>query len=116
MAKMDQFDYQALVEDTPVDTILLEFRDADQRLVAACLTDHVRQGLSAVYSFYALETNLFSLGTFMILWLVQRARLLGLDHVYLGFWIEGCSKMSYKVNFQPLEAYTSEGWQRLTRE
>lgn len=114
MAKMEQLDYQALIEDTPVDTVVVEFRERDGRLVAACLTDRVENGLSAVYSFYDPDLIARSLGTFMILWLVQRARELVLDYVYLGFWIRGCSKMSYKAKFKPLEAYTPEGWRPLT--
>ena len=37
---------------------------------------------------------------------------LGLDHVYLGYWIKGCAKMSYKARFQPIEAKTPKGWVR----
>jgi len=110
MAKMDFRDYQALVEDTPLQTNLVEFRLADQSLVAVCLLDQVENGLSAVYSFYQSSMGRRSLGTYMILWLVEQARILGLRHVYLGFWITDCAKMSYKENFQPLEIWTVDGW------
>jgi len=49
----------------------------------------------------------------MILWMVERARALGLLHVYLGFWVADCSKMSYKAGFQPLEGFTPRGWRPL---
>jgi arginine-tRNA-protein transferase len=49
----------------------------------------------------------------MILWLIERARLLDLPYVYLGFWVHNCAKMSYKANFQPIEAFTAEGWRPL---
>lgn len=113
MAKMSMVDYQTLVEDTPVETTVVEFRDPDGSLVAACLTDRVGNGLSAVYSYFDGDHNRRSLGTYMILWLVERARDLGLDHVYLGFWVAGCSKMSYKTAFQPLEGFTPAGWRPL---
>lgn len=113
MARMDFFDYQALVEDTPVQTLVFEFRDAAGTLVAACIADRVSDGLSAVYSFFDPAAPRASLGTFMILWLVERAVALGLGHVYLGFWVADCPKMAYKGRFQPLEAYTPEGWQPL---
>ncbi|MFQ5765298.1 MAG: arginyltransferase [Rhodospirillales bacterium] len=116
MARMDFQDYQALIEDTPVDTNLVEFRDPESGLVAACLVDRVENGLSAVYSFFSPDLAKRSLGTHMILWMVKRAKSLGLSHVYLGFWIAGCSKMSYKSMFQPLEARTPEGWRLLTSE
>jgi len=110
MSKMDFRSYQSLVEDTPVDTELIEFRLADQSLVAVCLLDKVDNGLSAVYSFYHPSLVSRSLGTFMVLWLAQNARILGLDYVYLGFWVDGCAKMSYKEKFQPLEVWTIDGW------
>ncbi len=110
MSKMDFRDYQALVEDTPVETNLIEFRLPDQSLAAVCLLDRVDKGLSAVYSFYHSSQNRRSLGTYMILWLIEQARILELKHVYLGFWIDGCAKMSYKEKFQPLEIWTVEGW------
>lgn len=113
MARMDFYDYQSLVEDTPVDTMIVEFRDRRRTLVAACLTDRMDDGLSAVYSFFDPTLNRLSLGTYMILWLIHRTRAIGIDHVYLGFWVAGCDKMSYKSKFQPLEAYTPEGWKVL---
>lgn len=113
MAKMDFLDYQALVEETPVETKLIEFRDGADRLVGACLTDVLGDGLSAVYSFFEPEEPKRSFGTYMILWLIERARELGLPYVYLGFWIDGCDKMSYKAKFQPLEVITPSGWQPL---
>ncbi|TVR99022.1 MAG: arginyltransferase [Rhodospirillales bacterium] len=113
MARMDFFDYQALVEDTPVDTRVFEFRDPAGTLIAACIADRVSDGLSAVYSYFDPRSPRSSLGTFIILWLVARARDLGLRHVYLGFWVADCGKMAYKASFQPLEAYTPEGWQPL---
>lgn len=113
MAKMDFADYQALIEDTPIDTAVVEFRDGGGRLVGACLTDRIAGGLSAVYSFFDPDLDARSLGTLMILWLVERAGELGLGYVYLGFWIDGCKKMSYKARFRPLEARTAEGWRPL---
>ena len=111
MAKMDFFDYQGLVEDTSVDTFLVEFRDDQDRLVAACLTDRMSNGFSAVYSFFDPDLADQSLGTFMILWLIETAKEKGLEYVYLGFWIPDCGKMAYKARFRPLEVYTQTGWQ-----
>ncbi len=110
MAKMDFLDYQALIEDTPVDTFLAEFRSQDGRLTAGCLTDQVNDGLSAVYSFFESDQPKRGLGTYMILWLVEEAKRLGLPYVYLGFWISGCGKMSYKARFAPLEVHSPDGW------
>jgi leucyl-tRNA---protein transferase len=113
MSRMDFCDYQTLVEDTPVDTLIDEVRLPDGRLIAACLTDRMADGFSAVYSFFDAGHDRRSLGSFMILWLIERARTLCLPHVYLGFWVGDCVKMSYKSRFRPLEAYTPEGWRLL---
>lgn len=113
MALMGQSDYRALVEETPVRSSLVEFRDPEGRLVAGCLTDTLNDGLSAVYSFFEPDDTRRSLGTFIVLWLIDRARELGLDHIYLGYWVQGSRKMDYKRNFRPLEAYTPDGWKRM---
>ena len=112
MAKMNFTDYQALVEETPVETELYEFRDDRGRLIAACLTDQVSDGLSAVYSFFEPDLQQRSLGSYVILWLIEEARNRGLDYVYLGFWVDDCAKMSYKAKFQPLEAFIDGQWQQ----
>ena len=113
MARMDFEDYRALIEDTPVDTVIVEVRDGDQ-LVGACLADRVGDGLSAVYSFFDSERAKASLGTFMILWLVERARSMKKPYVYLGYWIADCQKMSYKSKFRPVEMRDARGWRLLS--
>jgi arginine-tRNA-protein transferase len=76
----------------------------------------IDDGLSMVYSFFDPQEHARSLGTYMILDHVAKARELGLPYVYLGYWIEGCRKMSYKARYRPLEALTMEGWIRLPSE
>ncbi|UTW53446.1 arginyltransferase [bacterium SCSIO 12827] len=111
MSKMDYLDYQALIEDTPIDTGLITFRDDEGTLMGAMLADRLGDGLSAVYSYFDPEQPRRGMGTYMILWLIDEAKRLGLPYVYLGFWIEGCNKMSYKARFRPLEVHTATGWQ-----
>ena len=113
MASMTFGDYRAMIEDTPVDSRVIEFRDGDGRLVAVMLADVMRDSLSAVYSFFDPELVKRSLGTFMILWLVNYADALSLGFVYLGYWIEDSAKMSYKSRFQPMEQLSNGGWTRL---
>ena len=110
MAAMNFFDYQALIEDTPIETSVLEVRDYDGHLIAACLTDIMATGLSAVYSFFEPTLGRRGLGNYIILWLIYRARALNLTHVYLGFWVPDSTKMSYKTKFQPVEIRSPEGW------
>jgi leucyl-tRNA---protein transferase len=114
MATMSFYDYRAMVEDTPIETFMVEFRDADERLVGACLTDRLADGLSAVYSFYDPDMDRRSLGTWAILWLIDRARAMGLPHVYLGYWVPQSPKMAYKARFRPAEILAGGGWRTLT--
>lgn len=110
MANMTARDYVNLVTASPVDTGLVEFRRPDGNLIAACLTDKLRDGFSAVYSFFDPQENSRSLGSYMILWLVEEARRRGMRHVYLGFWIQDSQKMAYKRRFRPLEMFGPAGW------
>ncbi len=80
MSDMGLFDYVAMVEETPIDTILIEYRvkDADGRagpLVACALSDVLQDGLSMVYSFFDPALSLRSLGTYMILDHVRAAQI-----------------------------------------
>lgn len=113
MARMDFADFRTMVEVGALDCQLAEFRDAKDTLVGGCLVDRLGVGLSAVYSFYDPAEANRSLGSYMILWLVEECRRLGLPHVYLGYWIAECRKMAYKTRFRPIEALTRDGWRRL---
>lgn len=113
MARMAPEDYRAMVEETPVDTRILEYRDAAGGLVAACLWDRLNDGYSAVYSFNDPDEAKRSLGNYVILRLIERARERRLAFVYLGYWIAQSNKMSYKDRFRPIEALGPEGWQIL---
>jgi arginine-tRNA-protein transferase len=114
MALMGFYDYRSMVEDSPIETFLVEFRTPDNALKAVVLTDSMSDGLSAVYSFYEPDgPATASLGTYMILWLVEEARRLGLPYVYLGYWIAESNKMAYKARFAPLEAFGPGGWRPL---
>lgn len=115
MTGMSFADYRAMVEDTRLDTRIIEFRAADSRLVAACLFDWLEDGPSAVYSFFDPELPRRSLGTYMVLWLIEAARALERPYVYLGYWFKESPKMAYKARFQPLEALGPAGWQTLKR-
>jgi arginine-tRNA-protein transferase len=114
MSDMGLFDYVAMVEETPVETHIVEYRDrGDGQLMACALSDVLRDGLSMVYSFFHPGEDVRSLGTYMILDHIAAAKKRGLPYVYLGYWINGSDKMDYKSRFQPLEALGPNGWARL---
>ncbi|MBA4785883.1 MAG: arginyltransferase [Rhizobiales bacterium] len=122
MSDMSALDYAIMVEDTHVNTRLIEYRlrqpgdgigeRPQGELLAVALTDLMSDGLSMVYSFFNTDLAKRSLGTFMILDHVRRTRALGLPHVYLGYWVHGSPKMNYKTRFQPQEHLTARGWER----
>jgi len=113
MADTNFEEYCAMVEDTEVTTEVIEFRDADGVLAAACLIDILADGLSLIYSFFAPERERLSTGSAIILRLIQRAMDEDKAHVYLGYWIEDSPAMAYKARFSPIEALGPDGWELL---
>ncbi len=113
MAGMSFYDYRAMVEDTPIETFIVEFRDRQERLVGACLTDRLGDGLSAVYSFFSPDQKARSLGTQAIFYLVSACLTLGLPHVYLGYLVRESRKMVYKAKFRPSEVLRLGQWRPL---
>ena len=118
MADMDEQDFADMVEQTPVDSYMIEYRepaadDGKGRLVGCCLTDRQGDGLSMIYSFFdAGHPMREGLGTYIIADHIQRAAGAGLPYVYLGYWIEGSARMAYKARFRPLEKLGPDGWSR----
>jgi arginine-tRNA-protein transferase len=113
MALMGFYDYRSMVEDSPIDSFMIEIRNNTTKLIGACLGDAMSDGLSAVYSFYETDDPRQSLGTRIVLWLIEEAQRLNLPYVYLGYWIEQSRKMAYKTRFKPLEAFGPAGWEPL---
>jgi arginyl-tRNA--protein-N-Asp/Glu arginylyltransferase len=119
MAGMDEDDYADMVEHSPVNSVIVEYREpgvngAQGRLIGACLTDQQSDGLSMVYSFFAAdETSRPGFGNFIIMDHIIRARDAGLPYVYLGYWVKGSPRMEYKTRYRPLEVLGPAGWRRL---
>lgn len=122
MATMDEFDYADMIEHTPVDTLVLEYREPPAaegdtgRLLGVCVTDRFSDGYSMVYSFYDVHAPRRGLGTYIILDHIRRALTDGKPHVYLGYWVKGSPKMDYKKRFRPLEMLTVAGWSLLEND
>jgi len=120
MASMDEVDFADMVEHTPVETWMVEYREPTVdgrpgRLVGVCLTDRQGDGLSMIYSFYEPDhTQRSGLGNYIILDHIRRAAEEGLPYVYLGYWVEGAARMQYKVRYRPLERLTRAGWTRFS--
>ncbi|PCD77295.1 arginyltransferase [Pseudothioclava arenosa] len=116
MADMDIFEFAAMIEETPIRTRVVEYRETDatpdsmRALVGVCLTDVLDDGLSMVYSFFDPDRDKHSMGSYMILDHVEIARGMGLPYVYLGYWVPGSRKMGYKANFSALEIFKGGEW------
>lgn len=110
MAQMTHGDFRSMIEDAVDGTRLIEHRDAEGKLVAVVLTDRLADGLSAVYSFFDSTQPQRSLGTHVVIELVERARAEGLPYVYLGYWISGSRKMAYKTRYRPAEVMVDGSW------
>ncbi|CAI8313081.1 MAG: arginyltransferase [Hyphomonadaceae bacterium] len=116
MSGMSYRDYCAMVNDSPVKSVMFEYRQGnipDAPLMAVALTDILRDGLSMVYTFFNPEDSRRSLGSYMILDHIMHARELGLPHTYLGYWIKDSDKMNYKSRFKPLEILDGSQWRRM---
>jgi arginyl-tRNA--protein-N-Asp/Glu arginylyltransferase len=122
MAEMSVLDFSVMIEDSPIETFLIEYREKPDvplgerhepgTLKGVALCDRLSDGLSLVYSFFDCEEEGRSLGSHMILDSVERARQLGLPYLYLGYWVAGSPKMAYKARFQPQEHLTADGWMK----
>ncbi|MBB3998598.1 arginyltransferase [Aureimonas pseudogalii] len=122
MSEMSVLDYAMMVEDSQVDTRIIQYRRkgpdsrithrSDGDLMAVALSDVMADGMSMVYSFFDPAEDGRSLGTFMILDHIERTRALGLPYLYLGYWVDGSSKMDYKIRYQPQQHLTPRGWER----
>lgn len=115
MADMTVLDFAAMVDESLVETKLVEYRlnrtsVQEGELVAAALIDVLSDGYSMIYSFYNPGLSNRSLGTFMILDTIRRAVAAKLTNVYLGYWVAGSQKMDYKARFLPQQRLASTGW------
>jgi len=131
MADMTVLDYAMMVEDSHIETRIIEYRRREPPstltpaaegaarvrrrgdLLAVALTDVLGDGLSMVYSFFDPEESARSLGTLMVLDHIVRAQRMGLSYVYLGYWVRGSHKMDYKGRFLPQERLAPDGWMRV---
>lgn len=106
-ANAEQFE-SFLVSGRP-EVWFYEFRAHDE-LLAVAVVDELDDGLSAVYTFFDPGCGKRSLGVFAVLWLIEEARRQGLQHLYLGYWIKQCQKMSYKTDYKPIEMLINNTW------
>ena len=109
MENPDRDSYLEFLTSGWADSVFYEFRLRD-RLLGVAVVDHLHDGLSAVYTYFDPDEAARSLGRLAVLKQVELARALQLKWLYLGYWIEGCRKMSYKREYAPLEVLRDGQW------
>lgn len=99
--------------ESQAETKFIEYRDGGV-LVAVAVTDQLDNAYSAVYSFFDPDNQRASYGVYTILSQVHLAQQAGLQYLYLGYWIKACQKMSYKIDYRPIELFSNDRWTELT--
>ena len=107
---IDQESYIQFLGSHWCNTWFVEFAIEDQ-LMAVSVVDVLDNALSAVYTFFDPAFSQYSPGVYAVLWQIEQAKRRQFDYVYLGFWIKDCRKMSYKIQYQPLEGLLGQQWQ-----
>lgn len=114
MADATEEDYIRFLTNDWGDICFYEFR-LKSSVVAVAVVDHLSTALSAVYTFFEPELADRSLGVYAVLWQINQSLELQLSHLYLGYWIQDCRKMSYKDQYRPLELYIQSTWHRFNK-
>jgi arginine-tRNA-protein transferase len=110
MACMSREEFEHMLHEGESDTHVYQLRNPSGVLVGSIITDHVSDGVSAIYSYFSPDEPRRSLGAQMILTLISETARRGMPYVYLGYWIAASRKMAYKARFRPLQALGPQGW------
>ena len=113
MANMDEDDFISMIETSPIETKLMEFRDPFDKLIGVILLDISNNTLSAVYSFFEPNYRQRGLGNFMISQCLIYGKKNNYKYLYLGYYISQINSMSYKIRFKPGQILDNNEWEYL---
>lgn len=116
MSDMDYARYEMMVEECAAETEIIEYRNAEERLIAVVLIDVLMDGYSMVYSYFDPKEGARSLGHFMILDHIRRCQKQQQPWLYLGYWVKESQKMNYKARYKPCQILGVYGWQEMRED
>ena len=106
-------EFEAFLYRSPLSTIEMEYR-AQGRLIGVGIADLEPRSMSAVYCYFEPDAAARAPGVFNVLWMLDECRRRSLSHLYLGYFVRGSAKMSYKGGFKPRELLGTDGeWRPL---
>jgi arginine-tRNA-protein transferase len=115
MANASPEDYMDFLSSSWCETRFVEFT-VNTELAAIAVVDHLNNALSAVYTFFDPKFSHLSPGRYAILWQIDYAQQLGVEWLYLGYWIGQCQKMSYKNQYRPVQAFIDKQWLQFEKD
>ncbi|MGZ8903900.1 MAG: arginyltransferase, partial [Methylobacter sp.] len=113
MAYSSPDEYIKFLSSSWCNTQFIEF-SINNELAGVAVIDRLDNALSAVYTFFEPKFSSYSLGVYALLWEIEHAKLQHKEFLYLGFWIESCQKMSYKIEYKPIQLLINNIWTELS--
>ena len=110
MSYMDEDEFSSMIETSPINTFLMEFRDNYKKLIGVILLDIDEKNMSAVYSFFDPKLKNLGLGNYMIIQSLLFGKKNKYKYLYLGYYIEEISSMAYKARFKPGQILNNNEW------
>jgi arginine-tRNA-protein transferase len=101
---LERFLYQPCTE-----TREFTYRDPAGQLLAVGICDVSDRSLSSVYFYFDPSAASRGLGTFGVLYEIEWAIEREVPHYYLGYWVQGCATMDYKMSFHPAQLLGADG-------
>lgn len=105
--------YEEFINSSWTKPLFIEIYDK-HKLISVSVTDQVNSSTShnwsAFYCFFDPDYRQHSLGKFAILQQIELAKQSAIDWLYLGYYIENCQKMNYKVQFTPHQRFVDGQW------
>ena len=84
----------------------------NNKLIAVAICDLGKNSLSAVYTYYDPDIPKDSIGTYSVLKQLEFCATRRIEHLYLGYYVEGSPHMVYKSRFLPHERLIDGEWVR----